>query len=483
MTNSKVIGDELLTKAEGTTFDRKSSAYDINKLVNILIAFANADGGIVAVGIKDKTFEGINKLSDKKINDFLQMGLQLVKPKLEIESEFKDVINNQGHPDRVLLLEVNPSSNKIYSNMKDEVYVRVGDETHKLSFEERKHLEYTKGIRAYESQIVKEAILEDLDLDVVEEYKQKYGFTGNNLWDLLFPKGLAKRDNTTPTKYRLTVAGILLLAKTPTTFVPGARIRFIRYEGKEEETGTEMNIVKQALFEGPLPKLLEMVSRELESQLRTFVSLDLKTGKFMEIPEYPKGAWLEGLVNAVTHRSYNYTGDDIRIIMFDDHLKIHSPGPLPPIVSVDNIRNMHYSRNPYIARALTDFSWVREFGEGVDRIYNDMGKFFLDDPIYKVDQNAVDLILENNIVMRSFRKNDALEAKVGKIWTDLNYVEQKALQIAYEKGKLRTSELEKEADVSNYSARKALKKLMGLNILTKISTSRTSPSQYYKLVK
>lgn len=61
---------ELLSFPEGQKFDRKASEYDLRKLANILIAFANADGGTVAIGIKNGHFEGINHLSNKKINDF-----------------------------------------------------------------------------------------------------------------------------------------------------------------------------------------------------------------------------------------------------------------------------------------------------------------------------------------------------------------------------------------------------------------------------
>lgn len=45
MKDGKLSADELLSKPEGSTFDRKSSETDINKLANILIAFANVDGG------------------------------------------------------------------------------------------------------------------------------------------------------------------------------------------------------------------------------------------------------------------------------------------------------------------------------------------------------------------------------------------------------------------------------------------------------
>ena len=56
-------------------------------------------------------------------------------------------------------------------------------------------------------------------------------------------------------------------------------------------------------------------------------------------------------------------------MMFDDRLEIHSPGKLPNIVTVENIKHERFSRNTRIARTLTEFGWVREMNEGVKRIY------------------------------------------------------------------------------------------------------------------
>lgn len=477
--------EKLLDIPEGKTFDRKSAKYDLNKLANILIAFANADGGTVVLCIADKKFEGINMLFDQKKNDIYQIGTQRIIPALKIDIQRENIINIQGKGDEILLLTVLPADEKLYSNKKDEVFLRIGDETHKVTYEERKNLEFDKGIRGYESQVVEDALLDDLDDDVVSEYKEMYGFDGKNIWKLLFPKGLAKRlKKGNIITYKLTVAGVLLLSKYPTAFIPGARIRFIRYEGREALTGTDMNIVKQERIEGPLTKMLERVSEIIEAQLRTFSALDAKTGKFIDVPEYPKGAWIEGIVNAVTHRGYNYTGDDIRILMFDDRLEIHSPGGLPAVVTPENIRKTHYSRNPYVARALTDFGWVREFGEGVDRIYKDMNELFLDDPIYEVDDNSVNLILKNNIVMRSFRKNNELQSKIGEDWSSLNFIEKAAISYAYEKGSVRTKELSNIIDdYSINSVRNALKHLTKIGIFERVATSPTSPNQYYKLIK
>ena len=142
------------------------------------------------------------------------------------------------------------------------------------------------------------------------------------------------------------------------------------------------------------------------SQLRDFQYLD-DDGIFRSVPEYPEFPWFEGIVNAVTHRNYSLQGDHIRISLFNDHMEIFSPGKLPNIVTLDNMKYTRYSRNPKIARVLSDFGYVRELNEGVKRIYSDMEEAFLKDSKYsEPNKVAVLLTLENTILSRKIRNDE-----------------------------------------------------------------------------
>lgn len=104
----KTARKTLLTKAEGQDFDRKAAEYDRRSVANILVSFANADGGTVVIGIKDKQFEGIDHLDSHKINDFLQVGYDLIHPALKVQHEFQ-MVNVKGKENRILLLTVKAS--------------------------------------------------------------------------------------------------------------------------------------------------------------------------------------------------------------------------------------------------------------------------------------------------------------------------------------------------------------------------------------
>ena len=68
--------------------------------------------------------------------------------------------------------------------------------------------------------------------------------------------------------------------------------------------------------------------------------------------------------------------------MFDDRLVFETPGKLPGIVRTDNIRHTHFSRNPKIAEYLKAYDYVKEFGEGVDRMCRELSAIGIKEPQY-----------------------------------------------------------------------------------------------------
>ena len=89
------------------------------------------------------------------------------------------------------------------------------------------------------------------------------------------------------------------------------------------------------------------------------------------------------VVNSVAHRDYSILGTDIQVKIFDDHLTVESPGILPGLVRTTNIREMHFSRNPKIARYMHVYKLVKEFGEGVDRMFREMAAAGQPEPRYQ----------------------------------------------------------------------------------------------------
>lgn len=477
--NSQLSEAFLLSPGvEGQYFERKSAKVAVAQIAELVVGLANADGGSIAIGIKDREFEGVNSQGAVKINDFLQCGVDHCRPPIMFQSEFADVVKPDGSQDRILFLHVEADKNRVHETNSGDVFLRVGDETKKLRFEQRQDLEYDRGSRLYEDDLVDACTLDDLDAAVLAEYKKAVGYDGADSARLLLARGFARNEAGV---LKLTVAGVLLFAASPTRFLPGARLRFLRYEGVRAEVGTAMNIVKQEYIEGPLVKLLNRTLDVVGAQLRDFTALHPLEGIFVTAPEYPKFAWQEGVVNAVTHRAYNIHGDDIRVEMFDDRLLIRSPGKFPKMVDKNNIRETRYSRNPRIARALTEIGWVRELGEGVKRIYQEMERAYLPLPVYEEAGQTVLLTLLNNMDLRRKKRSARFNAQITAAWSSLEAEEKIALQLVYARGFTTTKGLAEVLFKSVPVARKVLNQLVERNFLVMSASSKTDPNRRYIL--
>lgn len=131
--------EQLTTRAEGQTFDRKSIRIADKDLAVIMIAFANADGGDIAIGISDDgKIEGIDD-HESHLNELLRVPFDFCQPSVKVTSERISFTTEDGAADHVLLMHVE-QSRRVHANQKDEVYYRVGDKSKKLTFDERLQL-------------------------------------------------------------------------------------------------------------------------------------------------------------------------------------------------------------------------------------------------------------------------------------------------------------------------------------------------------
>jgi len=469
--NPSLSIEYLKDTKESLYFDRKKAKIGFQDLANEIASFANANGGIIVVGITDDgVVEGFNAYGTKKLNECQKVVTNLLKPVPVYETELIDIINNKGEKDNVLLFHIEPTLNFIVRNNKDEVYLRQGDSSIKLTADQIRSLEYDRKERDFETEILMDSSIDDIDLEVMEIYKKRLDTTLSNEQILRARGFLREREG----KLHFTKAGMLLFGKNPSIYLPSARVRVIKFDGTDFQVGTEMNIVKDRTFDKCLYKTLYQAKEFISSQLREFTHLN-QNGIFETVPEYPEFAWYEGLVNAVTHRDYSNSGEHIVVKLFDDRLEILSPGKLGGFVTIDTMKNKRYSRNPQIARVLNELGIVRELNEGVKRIYSEMQRFYLKDPIYsEPDRNSVLLVLDNNIIVRGRRKNESM-MKLDNIkdkWDDLNFAEKQVLQAIYDKGEITSDEVAIIINRGKTTAVKLLNKLIDYELIIWTGTSK-----------
>ena len=244
----------IQTEHENKYFDRKSGKIRPSDLAPHISAFANADGGTLVIGINDKecSLEGINACGEEKINELINAPKDCCRPMPRYTDEFIEITNENGIPDRLLLLHIEPSIDQVIRTANDRTYLRIGDKSKEMLGENLRNLEYAKGLRHFEDEINQQAILDDLDQDLIDEYKKRIGAIGLNTHQVLTARGfLQSRDG----KEYLTNAAVLLFAKHIMKFNMNCRIRFIRVDGRELQVGANYNVVKDKSIDSRVPYL------------------------------------------------------------------------------------------------------------------------------------------------------------------------------------------------------------------------------------
>lgn len=182
----------------------------------------------------------------------------------------------------------------------------------------------------------------------------------------------------------------------------------------------------------------------------------------------PEDAWLEGLVNAVVHRSYSISGDHIRVEIFDDRIEIESPGRFPGLVDPSQPREIaRFARNPRITRVCADLQFGQELGEGIRRMYEEMHLAGLADPTYTQTAGSVRLTLSCQPVDRE------LEQRLRPGARDV-------LRAINEAGQLSTGDLVRTTGKSRPAVLRHLRTLEAEGLVEWVGQSPKDPRAYWK---
>lgn len=450
-------GAALLTLDEDQWFDRKSNRTHASDLANVMIGFANAEGGTVVLGLWNGRVEGVDGASKNRL-EWRQAALDFTVPAVPCRQRSVDCLSHGGEPDRLVVVEIE-SSDKVHANRKDEVYLRVGDENRKLTFSQRQELLYDKGQATFESSVA-EAQPEDLDTTVLASYADALQHPAAHL--LLTARGLLTRSGG------VTVGSLLLFADHPQTWFPEASVRVLRYQGTQRGTGARQRLLDDLRVEGPIPVQLMEAQQAVSDRLPSRRALG-STGRFEQIGLIPRDAWLEGLVNAVVHRSYGVSGDHIRVEIFDDRIEIESPGRFPGIANAeDPLHVTRFARNPRIARVCADLHFGQELGEGIRRMYEEMRLAGLGDPAYYQSSGSVRVILTATPVDR------ALEARLPRGARDL-------VRIIRENARASTGDIVEATGRSRPVVIRQLKALQDAGLVDWVGHSPKDPRAYWAL--
>lgn len=448
-----MLSPDLLEKGPGPLVEFLLEP-DAQALAETMVAFANTDGGTIVVGWGPEA-EAAEAWLEEDLEAALMEAQQACNPPIRTEWRPFEARGRRG------VAIVVARSPELHSLADGRVLVRAGAENRPLGGEEIRQLAATKGTGDFEAETVPGATRDDLSDEVIAEYlekrseRQRRPVTGP-VEDYLREIG-ALDEAGDPT-----VAGMLLFGKQPSAYLPQAGLVFVRFVGTEPR-GREglAGYGRREEINGPLPRLIEQAWRVLWEEMR--VEAVVKGLEREERTEYPPFAVREALVNAVAHRDYRLRGRRIEIRMFDDRLEVTSPGGLPGYITLDNIVEEHFSRNPRIVSGLFQWGYIEELGLGIDRMIEAMVEHGHPPPKFRATPYSFTVVLYN------VRERPAIPA-----WQrDMNERQLRALAYIQEKGRITNREYRELCpSVSAETLRLDLADLVDKGILLKIGDKR-----------
>jgi len=339
-------------------------------IAQTLVAFSNADGGELLVGVEDSgEITGMPGFSEADFALLEQAPVSRVHKDTPLPVVRRHRVTIDGKT--VLYFSVPKSTQFIHVTSdgrclqrRDLESVPVAAEAIQFDRQERKS-------REYDREFVDGVSADDLDLDLVRTVADQVmkGMSAEKCLQYL------ELGEYGMSSLRLRRAALLLFAKVPSKWHPRLQVRILKVDGETVRTGEDYNVLTDDAISGNVLNLIEKAWDALRPHL-VHTKID-KSARFEQRSMYPELACREAVLNAIAHRDYSDEGKGIEVYIYSDHLEIRNPGALLSSIRIEDIasqKGVHQSRNTNVARVLRELGYMRELGEGMRRIYDLMHK-------------------------------------------------------------------------------------------------------------
>lgn len=354
----------LISDSESDRVERTMSLTNFDKFAEAVCAFANdlADHrkpGYLVLGVSDA-----GRVLGASVTDQLLQNLAALRSDGNIQPlpalTVQKISLTEGE---IAVIEVQPSTLPPV-RYKGRVYVRIGPRRGIANEQEERLLSErrTSFARTFDASPLREATLDDLSLSLFAAYREQ----------VVAPEVIAANHRTMQEQlaslrffdlksFAPTAAGVLMFARHPRSFLPGAYVQFLRLAGNRLTDP----VLDQAEIAGDLLSQL----RELDVRLKTVITTTLEPVSSLRersVSTYAEIALRELLLNAMMHRDYA-SNTPVRFYCFTDRIEIQNPGGLYGEVTMSTLTQRNSYRNPIIAEAMKNLGYVNRFGYGIQR--------------------------------------------------------------------------------------------------------------------
>lgn len=352
---------------EGQLLDQKSlravtgKTADWNEIAKDCIAFSNATGGRLLLGIKDgQDAPPVGQHIPADLPDTVRRKLAERTVNVAVLSDVVTAPNGGQY----IELRI-PRALSVASTTDGRYFLRVADQSKPVTGEDVMRLASERSALPWETQTTLHIFRADADATKRDKLLQALRAS-----DRVKASVKEKSDDELLDHYQLaqgndlTNLGVLCLGRQHhrAQLTTAPVIQFIKYD----ERGQKVNkLVWDDHTQSPL-EMIEAVWLEVPDFRERY---ELPDGLYRQnVPAFDEIVVRELLVNALVHRPYTQRGD-IFLNLHPDRLEVVNPGPLPLGVTPQNVLHTTVRRNEHLARLFHDLKLMEREGSGFDKIF------------------------------------------------------------------------------------------------------------------
>lgn len=377
---------ELINQKENVQIEFQRE-FKLEKILQVICAFLNTEGGWIIVGHSGKDVIGISEDVIGKIDELKSNVIDKILPQPLVyvqEDEYKGKV--------LLLINVLKGSRQPYS-FERKYYVRKGSASIEagpddISLLLRKSNEYTS---TWEKLTTIDASFDELNPDEIEETireANKLG-RGKNLPDK--PKSFLSYFQIFDLN-AVKNGSVVLYGIDPVKFLPQCRVRItVMPHGKTGSRYDDSLLIEDNLFIA-FGKVHKYFEKELPIVSEFKYNEWVRTNR----EKYPMEALDEAVVNAMVHRDYGDVSGDVTINIYPGKIEITNSGEIPPdIIKGKNRIEAHHSvlRNPTIVHMFYLRGKMEKLGRGLSLIKNRFTEYGLKAPEWTTQSGYTTLTL------------------------------------------------------------------------------------------
>ena len=353
---------DIIQMGESSKVQFKVRINNANSVGAEMVAFSNTKGGLLIIGVDDKTGE-IKGLSFEELQNTNQLlansASNNVKAPIYIYTETVKIEDQN-----VVVAHIEEGASKPHMDINGRIWVKNGSDKRKVvSKEEMARLLQSSGNLFADETIVNGTTINDIDEKlfkyfIEKKHEKSIAELGMSMSELLSSMGVLKNGN-------LTNGGLLLFGKNPQFFRPTNTVHCIAIKGNDIATSSYRN--KKEPFVGSLREVYEKTLSFIVQNLKE-IQKDPDFNSLGEL-EIPIETIKELLVNALVHRDY-FINSSIKVFIFNNRIEIISPGKLPNTLTIENIKlGISVIRNPVLYSNTPYLLPFQGVGSGIRRAY------------------------------------------------------------------------------------------------------------------